>query len=55
MESVKKALSNHFRIIENWFYENLMVLNVKKCYYMGFGIDSENDDFIFEGIKRRKH
>ena len=28
-----------------------MVLNAKKCYYMCFGIGSENDDFIFDGIK----
>ena len=51
IESVKKALSNDFRIIQNWFHENLMVLNAKKCHYMCFGIVSENDDFIFDGIK----
>ena len=28
-----------------------MVLNAKKCHCMCFGIGSENDDFIFEGIK----
>ena len=32
IESVKKALSNDFRIIENWFYENLMVLNAMPLY-----------------------
>ena len=51
IESVKKALSNDFRIIQNWFHENLMVLNAKKCHYMCFGTSSENDDFIFDGIK----
>ena len=30
IEGVKKALSNDFRIIQNWFHENLMVLNAKK-------------------------
>ena len=50
-ENVKKALSNNFRIIQNWFHENLMVLNGKKCHYMCFGIGSKNDDFIFDGIK----
>ena len=50
-ESVKKALSSDFRIIQNWFHENLMVLNAKKCHYMCFGIGSENDDFVFDGIK----
>ena len=26
---LKKALSNDFRIIENWFGKNMMVLNAK--------------------------
>ena len=51
IESVKKALSNDFRIIENWFHGNLMVLNAKKCHYLCFGIGNENDDFIFDRIK----
>ena len=51
IEGVKKALSNDFRIIQNWFHENLMVLNAKKRYYMCFGTSSENDDFILDGIK----
>ena len=51
IESIKKALSNKVRIIENWFHENLMVLNGKKCHYICFEISSENDDFIFDGIK----
>ena len=29
-DEVKKALSNDFRMIENWFHENVMVLNAKK-------------------------
>ena len=51
IEIVKKALSNDFRIIQNWFHKNLMVLNAKKCHYMCFGTSSENDDFILDGIK----
>ena len=51
MESVKKALSNDFRIIQNWFHENFMVLNAKKCHYICFETSSENDDFILNGIK----
>ena len=50
IESVKKALSKDFRVIQNWFHENL-ILNAKKYHYMCFGIGSENDDFIFNGIK----
>ena len=51
IESVKKPHSNDFKIIENWFHENLMVLNEKKCHGMCFGIGSENDEFIIDGIK----
>ena len=51
IESVKKALSNDFRIIQNWFHKNFMVLNAKKCHYMCFRIGSENDDFPFHRIK----
>ena len=48
---VKKALSNDFRIIEEWFHKNVMVLRSKKCYYMYFRNSSQNDHFIFNGIK----
>ena len=49
--SLKKALSNNFRVIENWFHEKLMVLNAKKCHGMCLENVSENDDFIFDGIE----
>ena len=51
IERVKKALRNDFRIIENWFHENVMVLNATKCHYKCCGIGIESDDFIFDGIK----
>ena len=51
IESVQKALSSNFRIIQNWFHKNLMVLNARKCHFMRFGIGSEIDDFVFSGIK----
>ena len=47
---ITKAPSNNFRIIQNWFHENLMVLNARKCHYMCFGTSSEND-FTLDGIK----
>ena len=51
IERVKKALRNDFRIIENWFHENVMVLNATKYHYKCCGIGIESDDFIFDGIK----
>ena len=50
MDKVKKAPGNNFRIIGNWFHENVMVLNAKNYHYMYFGNGSQNDDFIFNGI-----
>ena len=50
-EGIKKALSNDFRIMKNWFHKNLMALNAKKCHNMCFGTSSENDDFVLNGIK----
>ena len=32
IESVEKALTNDFRIVQNWFHKILMVLNAKKCH-----------------------
>ena len=49
MDKVKKVLTNDFRIIENWFHENVMVLTAKK--YMYFGNGNQNDDFIFNRVK----
>ena len=49
-----KRAFNDFRIIQNWFHKNLIVLNAKKCHYMRFGIGSENDNFIFDWIKLTK-
>ena len=54
IESVKKALRKDFRIIQNWFHEILIILNAKKRHYICFGIGSENNDFIFDGIKLPK-
>ena len=51
IENIKDAHLK--RILELWKigYESLMVLNTKKFHYICFRIDSENDDFILEGIK----
>ena len=51
IENIKKALSSDFRIIQTWFHETLMAINAKECHYMCFEIGSENDGFIFDGIK----
>ena len=50
IESVKKELSNDFRIIKNRInriiHENIVVLNAKKFYCMCFGIFSQTESQI---------
>ena len=50
VKNTHEGLSNDFRIIGNWFHENLMVLKAEKCHYICFGTGSENDDSIYDSI-----
>ena len=36
-DQVKTFLSSDFKIINNWFYENFMVLNLEKSYFLCIG------------------
>ena len=36
-DEVKAFLSSNFKIINNWFYENFMVLNPEKSHFMCIG------------------
>ena len=36
-ELIKSMLSSDFMIVENWFFENYMILNPEKCYFMCIG------------------
>ena len=38
-------LSN-FRTLNNWFYENVLIFNPKKCYFMSLGKDT-HDEGVF--------
>ena len=46
---VKDTLATDYRMVTNWFYENVMVLNSKKCRFICIGKDLENETFTFEG------
>ena len=35
------SLSHDFTILSNWFYNNFMVLNPDKCFFMLLGVDNE--------------
>ena len=45
INKVKDTLAKDFEIVSNSFYENLMVLNSKKCYFMRIGRVVESETF----------
>ena len=51
---VQEYLKKDFGILENWFYDNYMVLNPRKCEFMGFGKTNENEVFTHHGIQLKK-
>ena len=50
INKVKYTLVKDFGIVTNWFYENFMVLNSKKCHFMCIGRDGENETIIFNDV-----
>ena len=40
INKVRDTFAKDFGIEINWFYENFMVLNLKKCYFTCIGRDS---------------
>ena len=51
---VQKYLEKDFEILENWFYENYMVLTPRKRELMGFGKTNENEVFTYREIRLSK-
>ena len=57
-DQVKTFLSSNFKIIKNWFYENVMVLNPEKSHFMCIGQkidDAETlnfNNFVIKIVKR---
>ena len=39
-------LSSNFRVVNDWFYENFMVLNPKKSHFMRFGKDIDDNETL---------
>ena len=34
---IKSTLSSDFKIVKDWFFQNYMILNPEKCYFMSIG------------------
>ena len=37
IQLINQMLLSHFRTVNNWFYENFMILNPGKCHFMSIG------------------
>ena len=40
-------LLSNFRTVNNWFYENFMILNPRKCRFMSIGKDTHDEDVFY--------
>ena len=45
-ELVKSMLSSDFMIVEDFFFENYMILNPGKCYFMSIGKNVSNSELL---------
>ena len=50
LKKIKDSLRNSFDTVHQWFYENYMVLNERKCHFMCLGNNTENETFLFHNI-----
>ena len=48
-EIVLQCLERDFSKMSEWFKQNSMILNPKKCHFMMIGDSTEGPDFNFEG------
>ena len=52
---VQKYLKKDFEILEILFYDNYMVLNPRKCEFMGLGKTNENEVFAYHEFRIKKN
>ena len=36
-----------FRTLNNWFYENVLIFNTKKCHFMSIGKDNHDEGAFY--------
>ena len=54
LEEVKQTLRGDFQRVTKWFYEDYLVLNSGKCYFMCLGKNTENETYFFNNTKMKK-
>ena len=50
LKKIKDNLRNSFDTVDQWFYENYVVLNAEKCHFMCLENNTENETFLFHNI-----
>ena len=45
-DEIKNILSSDFRVVNDWFYENFMVLNPEKSYFICLGKDIDGTETL---------
>ena len=50
LKKIKDNLRNSFDTVDQWFYENYVVLNAEKCHFMCLENNTENETFLFRNI-----
>ena len=43
-DEIKNILSSDFRVVNDWFYENFMILNPEKSQFMFLGKDIDDTE-----------
>ena len=43
---IKSMLSSYFMIVEDWFFENYIILNPEKCYFMCIGKNARDSELL---------
>ena len=44
IQLINQMLLSDLKIVNNWFYENFMILNPGKCHFMSIGKDTHDED-----------
>ena len=45
-ELIKSMLSSDFKIVEDWVFENYMILNLRKCYFIYIGKNVSDSELL---------
>ena len=47
IQQIHQMLLSDFRTVNRWFYENVMIVNTRKCHFMSIGKDAHDEDVFY--------